>query len=517
MAFTDFKNGLSSANDYLSATNTVNAELTGSVADIGRLTISAELDFNLKEIICSLLSGRGLKLPNMQICISLNLKELLSGFVGAIQDVLYAALQSLSDAFDRFLDHLKLDEVLGRINSVLGEITNIANMINFCSAPIDPIQIPNVLENLMGSFLGKGKALIDSIGTILPSEIGGCLISPGLSSFNGGILGRLNDNYSDLITGNMSGELLTGIINDINTAIAGIDDLIESETNVPTVYDQGGSDLSETPRDTNPGIGCLFNANDEGIQGATSNGSSIWSSYQQLGSYQVTDDDGNVYNNIFELFCDDDLLRILRRTPDPTPELSDQVPVRNYCGEIIGYTTEVNQSPIQTVSVGTVPEVINQPGFNAGGLPTNPVTAAEAISNAIGGTVNNTITNVTTLSSDAAVSSTMTTSNGTARELLFANARLAPSNNKCWMVSATAMANRTDQPHAIAFKYEAIVDNNSGTLTIAGSSTNVINRTTDTSNYNLSFDVFDGGLRVRVQGDTGHTVNWNVKLDIVEA
>ena len=88
MAFTDFTDGLQSADDYLSANNSIKAELTGSVVDIGRLVVSAEIDFNLKEIICSLLAGRGLKLPNIQICISINLKALLGDFFGKIQDKL---------------------------------------------------------------------------------------------------------------------------------------------------------------------------------------------------------------------------------------------------------------------------------------------------------------------------------------------------------------------------------------------------------------------------------------------
>jgi hypothetical protein len=244
MPFTDFPNGLSGASDYLSSNNSLTAELTGSVADIGRFVVSGEMDFNLKEIICSLMAGRGLKLPNLQICISLNLKGLLGDFIGQIQDVLYQALASLDAAFDKFMDHLKLDAVLGRINSILGEITNIANMINFCSAPIDPIQIPNVLENAMDSFLGKGKSIIDSIGTILPDQIGGCLID-GLSSFDSGIMGRLNDVYDDLITGSLTDDIINGIVADIAVITATITDLIASETTVPTNYSQGGSDLAE--------------------------------------------------------------------------------------------------------------------------------------------------------------------------------------------------------------------------------------------------------------------------------
>jgi hypothetical protein len=275
MPFTDFPNGLSAASDYLSANNSLTAELTGSVADIGRLVVSAEMDFNLKEIICSLLAGRGLKLPNLQICISLNLKSLLGDFIGKIQDTLYQALATLDTALDKFMDHLKLDAVLGRINGLLGEITNIANMINFCSAPIDPIQIPNVLENSMDSFLGKGKSIVDSIGTILPDQIGGCLID-GLSSFDSGIMGQLNGVYDDLITGNLTTDFITNIVADISVVTTSITTLIASETTVPTNYSQGGSDLAEdnatvtddngnvtgTARTTNTGIGVLYNSVD---------------------------------------------------------------------------------------------------------------------------------------------------------------------------------------------------------------------------------------------------------------
>lgn len=380
MAFTDFPNGLSGAADYLSAQNSLNAQLTGSVADIGRLVISAELDFNLKEIICSLLAGRGLKLPNIQICISLNLKELLGGLVGQVQQALYDALASLDAAFDRFLDHLKLDEVLGRINNVLAEVTNIANMINFCSAPLDPIQIPNVLENAMESFLGAGKSIIDSIGQILPDQIGGCLIDGQFngSVFSGGILKKIADNIDDLDS------IADTLISDIGSVVGQIDDLIDRESRVTGTYDNGGSDLSESPRSTWDGVGALYNAQDEGIQGAVRNGSGIWAAYQQLGSYQVVDSDGRVYNNIFELFLEDDLMRILRRTPNPTPEIAEQQPVYNYCGEIIGFTKVVSQENPDT-SVGKVPDVIQDPGFNAGGLPTNPINEAIAEGAAAGG------------------------------------------------------------------------------------------------------------------------------------
>lgn len=553
MAFTDFPNGLTSAADYLSANNSITSQLTGSVADINRLVVSAAIDSNLKEIICSLMAGRGLKLPNLQICISLNLKELLGSFVGQIQDVLYQALSRLDTAFDELMSHLKLDAVLGRINGLLGEITSIANMINFCSAPINPIQIPNVLQTAMDSFLGKGKALIDQIGTILPDQIGGCLIN-GIASFNGGILGKLNDNYAELIAGTLDDAFISGVIQDIDSVAGQITDLIASETNVPTNYDMGGSDLAESPRPTNTGIGVLYNATDEGISGATRNGSGLWSAYQQLGSYQVVDDAGNVYNNIFELFCDEDLLRILRRSPNPTPEISEQIPVYNYCGEIIGYTLQVSQDD-PDVSIGTVPGVIDQPGFNAGGLPTNPLTTAgtggEGSTIVIGGeeitasnvgtgsgvfkqrvldnlefrslkagvgiTIGQNSDDIEIAATDTTLKGTVNTTTATATEVLFSGVRQTPPTNTCWFVTLTAVANRSTTNDATAIKIEGIVDNNGGTVTIVGAPGNktTYGGTSGTSNYNLLIDIVANEFRVRVQGDAAHTVDWVVKFDFI--
>jgi hypothetical protein len=522
MAFTDFPNGLQSASDYLNTPQSVSAQLSGSVADIAGFTVSAEFDINLKEIICSLLAGRGLKLPNIQICISLNLKALLPGLFAAIQgiqDALYAALESLDAAFDKFLDHLKFDEVLGRINGVLAEITQIASMINFCSAPLDPIQIPNVLENAMDSFLGAGRDIVDSIGTMLPDKIGGCLsIGGGFNTgvFNGGILGKISDNYNDIINGNLPDAFYDSIIADINNIVNQINDIIAKENGTSGVYDQGGSELAESPRETNTGMGVLFNAQDEGIQGASRNGQGLWSAYQSLAGYPVTDSDGNVYSNIFELFCDDDLLRILQRPPNPTPEIATQLPVYNYCGETIGYTKVVTQ-PKQDISVGTVPGVIDQPGWNAGGLSTNPITEAQTqVAAAGGGTVNTTVTNVYNIDG-AGFTGTTNTTDATASEVLFDGVRQTPESNSLWFVTITAVAKRTDAAGATAIKIEGLVDNTTGTVTIAGTTGNktVFNSTSATSNYNLLLDIVSNQLRVRIQGDTGHTVDWAVKYDFI--
>jgi hypothetical protein len=511
--FTDFGGDLNQE-EYLSNQNAADPDLQGSPADIERFVIPAAIENTLKEIICGLAGGGGLKLPNKQICINHAINALLGQIAGIASQALQGAIGALAGAFQNFMSHLNLDAVLGRINGVLGQISNLANMINFCSAPVDPIQIPNVLQNAMGSFLGKGMEIMNKIGSIPTPNIGGCTaggFNPGI--FDGGVLKTIGDNLDDL-------SLVEDIIlADIEEIVTDIEDLIADETDVPTEYSSGGSDFLEGDRPVWDGVSVLFNAQDEGIAGATRNGSALWSAYQQLGSYQVKDLDGNVYNNIFELFVDDDLLRLLRRTPNPQPDIIEREPILNYCGETVGFREIVKQRAPQR-SRGTPPATqSDQPGFNAGGLPTNPLTTAiNELATAGGGTVNNNIT-INNANNATGFNGTISTVDNTATEVLFGGVRRTPGADKSWFFTITAVANRTNGADATAIKLEGLFDNNSGTVTIVGTAGNktTYNSTPATSNYDLLVDVVGNEVRVRVQGDSSHNVDWRVRYEYIEA
>lgn len=513
--FTDFSGDLSQE-DYLDPQNAADPDLEGSVADIERFVIPAAIENTLKEIVCGLAGGGGLKLPNKQICINHAINSLLGEIAGVASQALQSAMGALAGAFQNFMSHLNLDAVLGRINGVLGQISNLANMINFCSAPVDPIQIPNVLQNAMGSFLGKGMEIMNKIGNIPTPSIGGCTdggFNPGI--FDSGILKTIGDNINDLSA------VEDIIIADIEEVITDIEDLIIDETNVPTEYSSGGSDFLEGDRPVWDGVSVMFNAQEEGITGAIRNGSSLWSAYQQLGSYQVKDLDGNVYNNIFELFVDDDLLRLLRRTPNPVTDIIEKEPILNYCGDIIGYRDVVTQRSPQ-VSRGKPPRTeSDQPGFNAGGISTNPLTAAinelsdaaeEAVANASSGSVSGG-------GAGSGVDGTVTTTNNEAVEVVFNGSRLTPPTDRAWFFTITAMASRSNAPATVAIKQEGIIDNRNGNVTISGLSGNrtTIGGSDTTSNYDLIVEVINNQVRVRVQGETGHDVDWRVRYQFIEA
>lgn len=567
MAFTDFPSGLSGVGDYLNAQHHIRADLQGSVADIGRFVISAEYSAELKEIICSLLAGRGLKLPNIQLCLFINLQELLR--IPQLQSALFDALNTLANAFERFLDHTKIDQVLGRINNALAEATNIANMINFCSAPIDPVAIPNILEQSMQTFLGAGKDIIDKIGQLVPEEIGGCLIDGELNCnvFSGGVLGRICDNYADVALGNASVSFIEAITADVNAIVSQIDQLIDLENSITGTYKKGGSDFEDPGGPLNTGMGVLLGP-DETITSVTGYAQRLKALYDNLGSYQVIGNDGTVYNNIFETFVEPGLLNLLRRSEDPTPKVADRQPVFNYCGEIVGYTESVIQSQAET-SQGKLPEPdYDEPGYLAGGLPTNPTAEAQDVAEAGGGSVTNNITNVTNIQgspgvtfvgSEAAqlsleletgalvyrsdqgityaknsgetgtmsdftiiagdasvaneINSTVTTTDNAVTQVL---SNIGPVSGNAWFVDVQATAKRTDLAgEVISIRIEAIVDNSGGVRSIAGSggSKTVFASSPTTTGYDLVLGTNGGtDFTVSVQGATGHNVKWAVRV-----
>ena len=139
---------------------------------------------------------------------------------------------------EKFMDHTKFDQVLGRLNGVLAEAQNVANMINFCSTPVDPIAIPNMLERAMGSFLGAGKAITDSIGAIADADMCACISADGsfnTNIFNGGLLGNLATNISKVTNGTFVKTELDAILNDVQAIGSQITGLIDFENTIGAI------------------------------------------------------------------------------------------------------------------------------------------------------------------------------------------------------------------------------------------------------------------------------------------
>lgn len=353
MAINDFTNGLQSASDYINRT-TVDIP-TGANISEGGINVSTT-SFSMKELICSLLGGNGINLPNLQICLKINIARLLNE--PTLPSDIKNALSGAETALDEFIAHTNIDNVLNRLNSAIAEFAAIANMINFCGTPVSPRPIPNVLKDSMGSFLGAGQSILDKLGTIAGSDIGGCIGTDGKFSpdlFTGGLLKQLGDNFNNLA--NMPQTLKDQITSDLNGFKSDLDNLIEFENNFASTETSGGSTFTPGQQETHTGVGVAFDASNMTFSQASALAAQLQGLYDQLNTYEV-DEQGR---NIFDYLLTDDMIAMLRDKTNPTVGLSNKETVYDYCGKPIGVVdTPIQQQPAS--SVGAPVEDVIAPG-----------------------------------------------------------------------------------------------------------------------------------------------------------
>lgn len=376
MSFKDFKSGLQNVNEYLDGKHHLSGTISAGV-DGARIVGVAEYSFTMRELMCGMLSGNGIKLPNLQIGLNCSLEALLQAPLD-MQSEVFAALDQVHGALNDFMDHTKLDNVINRANLVLAEAQQVASLLNFCAKPIDPIAIPNMLERGFGSFLGPGQKIMNGIGKTLPGvscTLCGQSFNPG--AFVGGFLGEIGKRIDDILAGTLPINEINSLVAQAAALRAEVTNLINFENNITGAYDLGGSSFSlpEFGCKNSDRVGVLHNPSSGNVASNANVANSVKSLYDNLAGYPVQyidPESGNVeeYNNIFELLFDDEILDILKRNDDPEPTVSNQVPIYDYCGNIKGFR-EVFEQQGQQISDGTVPEsVTGNPGVNAGGFDT---------------------------------------------------------------------------------------------------------------------------------------------------
>ena len=379
MSVGDFKDGLEDFNDYINGTK-VDIP-TGQVdVDVNDGTITAQTQsYSLKEIICSLLAGNGIRLPNLQICLKVNLGRLIPEIPDALAD-LRGALEDAEKALDDFIAHTNIDNALGRLNSAVAEFAAIANMINFCGTPVVPRAIPNVLRDAMGSFIGAGKGILDTLGTMADGDIGGCIGTDGKFNpnlFTSGILKRLGDQFDDLA--NLPASVKQGIIDDLNAFKNDMENLIEFENNFKGSSSTGGSIFAPTNR-VNTNVGVAVDNDNMTLAKSQQYASNLQSLYNSLKAYEV-DEAGN---NIFSYLLEPELIAKLENDGAPTVALAERQPIYDHCGRVTGYTQRSIQS-VQETSVGDPAQTNTQPGLAGLAESGTVVTSPPATTTNLGG------------------------------------------------------------------------------------------------------------------------------------
>ena len=527
MPLTDFPNGLRDAADYLNPGRHLQ-DLPDPVGELERLIPPTLQDAELKEIICQMMAGGGFLLPNSQIAIYQNLANLLDILSGG---ALYDILGPLLDLYETYLYHNSIDSVLGRLGDRTNEISSVASMLNFCNQPLDPVPIPTMLEGSMESFLGSGQDIIDQLGTFAPSGTSGTggtgststgtgtggtgtgsgtrdnildAIIPGqfnTNFFTGGLLGRISDRYDDVISGNLERSWLDEIEASVLRVSNTIKDVMDRENNVNSIHSKGGSEFAQRSREENPhrGMAVLFNSDSESVQSISSIAGRLRALYENLGSYPVTAKDGTKYNNIFETFVEADMLNLLSAQQNPIPTVSERIPIYDYCGEVVGYTHERIQGQPEK-SLGDEPQPIRTPGFQSGGLPTDPMAAAQRI----------------TPESDTWQRREIRSNNVTTTDdndmIVTWSERITPLTDTIWFADVQAVGKRTNGTDVTSIRVECIIQNRNNMVTIEGTEGNkTVFNSIGAENYDLILEATSEFI-VKVKGDTGHDVDWALRI-----
>ena len=329
----------------------------------------ASTTLNVRELICSLLAGNGIKLPNLQICLKINIARAISDISGldtfAGLAKLQAALNQAESALDEFIDHTGIESVLGRMNAAVAEFAAIANMINFCGTPVDPRPIPNVLDDAFGAFTGAGQELLDGLGKMADSDIGGCVSTDGgfnVGIFQSGALRDLGDLISDIhsgVTANLESRI-DSIVNQLDDFAKDMRELVEFENNFAKRAVEGnqtgGSVFSPSGR-IHTGVGMQIASDEMDLSTAQKYAGNLQYAYDNLKSYKL-----NNGRNIFEMILEPELISKLDGSDQIQPLVGERVPVLDYCGRETGEFQEtIVQAPEET-STGSPVEAVTQPG-----------------------------------------------------------------------------------------------------------------------------------------------------------
>lgn len=355
MATDEFIGGLKDVNEYLNRTTIeVPTNVDIDPTDPDNPVQVSKSSITLKELICSLLAGNGLKLGNLQVCLKVNLNRLLATVnENGLKDELgelYGALEDAEKAMDEFMEHTGIDEAFNRLNKIMSDIATISNLINFCATPINPKPIPNVLRQAFGSFTGNGKDILDGIGTMLDSDVGGCIGGDGgvnFGIFQGGALKDIGDVWDNILNSNVTDiqQELNRIKTNLDQSVTDMRNLMDLERNFSSANNHGGSMFTPVNR-VNTDVGLITPVDGMTLSDANNVGSQLRTLYPQLKAYEV-DENGN---NIWYYLLEPELIAKLEAQDDNTVTPTERSTVYDYCGKPIGFTEE---AVAEVTSTGT--------------------------------------------------------------------------------------------------------------------------------------------------------------------
>jgi len=326
----------------------------------------------IKDIICALLFG-GLAnmLKGPLLCINFDLNKIA-------EEAGLAGLGDLKAELDNIKDQLKaaealsgIPETLARVNAAIAEVQSLLALDGLCKIPLKAPKIPDVIAQVIDAEFREMDAILKDLGKLAKPSI--CLSGNGGLGLGGGynpdsILGSISKHVGNM--GNIPGAKLDALVKRLKGVGKALDKSINRQlfpdfrhkhdltTGKPYVAG-GGPTLAGPPAvQWNPPYPPADAPN---LKSATATAQTLVASVKQTGSYPVKADGITNVNPWLPMLGPEVYSLAVNALTPQDPFFSQQEPIYDYCGKLVGYTSTVVSGDVTAIGGNPTADAILEP------------------------------------------------------------------------------------------------------------------------------------------------------------
>ena len=325
----------------------------------------------LKDIICALLFG-GLNnmLKGPLLCVNIDLDKLIQDQFPGVPSLadLAAELKNVRDQLKAAEALCGIPETLARVNAAIAEVQSLLALDGLCAIPLRAPKIPDVIAQVIDAEFNEMNAILNDLGRLSKPQV--CLNGDGginTGTYNpSSILGSIQHHINRMedIPGNVLAQL--------KTKLQGVSLALDKSINRQLFPDfrhkhdlttgkpyvaGGGPTLAGLPAvQWNPPYPPADAPN---LKSATATAQMLVASMSKTASYPV-DVNGIRNENIWLAMLGPEVYAMAIGAMTPVdPLFTQQDPIYDYCGKLVGYTSTVITGDI--TAIGGNPAADAQP------------------------------------------------------------------------------------------------------------------------------------------------------------
>lgn len=306
----------------------------------------------IKDIICALLfGGIANMLKGPLLCINFDLNKIA-------EEAGLAGLGDLKAELDNIKDKLKaaeelsgIPETLARVNAAIAEVQSLLALDGLCKIPLKAPQIPDVIAQVIDAEFREMDAILKDLGKLAKPSI--CLDGNGGIGLGGGynpdsILGSISKHIGKM------GDIPSDKLEALKKRLKGVGKALDKSINRQLFPDfrhkhdlttgrpyvaGGGPTLAGQPAvQWNPPYPPADAPN---LKSATATAQTLVASVKQTGSYPISVAGVTNENPWLPILGPEVYSLAVNALTPQDPFFAQREPVYDYCGKLIGYTSDV--------------------------------------------------------------------------------------------------------------------------------------------------------------------------------